>query len=109
MSFRSLLNTEATIKRMSASKDTQGVIRKNPIEQLVGTFPCSISKQSAKMEQGTPQATESISYLLCFMPNVDVQTGDLAIVPQIGKLRLSKPYHVRNHHIEVSGAWEGDV
>ena len=109
MSFRSLLNKTATIKRMVATKDPQGVIRNNPTEQTVGTYPCAASETSAGTSQESPQATEAISYNLFFPPGANVRTGDIAIIPGVGKLRLAMPYDVRGHHLEVSGAWEGDV
>lgn len=109
MSFRSLLNKTATITRMVAGTDAQGVIRNNPTEQVVGTYPCAASEASAGTSQESPQATEVIGYNLFFPPGADVRTGDLAVIAGVGKLRLAMPYNVRGHHLEVSGAWDGDV
>ena len=109
MSFRSMLNKRAAIQRMVAVKDAQGVLSANPAGQTVGTYPCSASESSSAVTQGTPQAKQSIVYTLYFMISAEIRAGDLAIIPGIGKLRLGKPYDVRGHHWEVSGAWEGDV
>ena len=109
MSFRSMLNKRAVIQRMVAVKDAQGVVSVNPAMQTVGTYPCSASEVSSTTIQGTPQAKQSIVYTLIFLPAADIRAGDLAILPGIGKLRLGKPYVVRGHHWEVSGAWEGDI
>ncbi len=109
MSFRSMLDRRVTVLRMVAVKDDQGVVNANPNEQAVGIYPCSATVASSTMTQGTPQAKQSEVYSLCFLLTADIRAGDLATIPGIGKLRLGKPHDVRGHHLEVSGAWEGDV
>lgn len=109
MSYRSLLDKTATIMRVSVAKDVHGVVKNNPTTVNTGSYPCAVSKSSSQATQNSPQNEGSISYMVYLMPGVDVRAGDLAVVPGVGKLRLAQPYHVRGHHIEVSGVWEGDV
>ena len=109
MSFRSMLDRRATVLRMVAIKDDQGIVSANPTGQTVGIYPCSAAVAFSTMTQGTPQAKQSEVYSLCFLPNADIRAGDMATIPGIGKLRLGKPRDVCGHHLEVSGAWEGDV
>lgn len=109
MSFRSLLDKVAAIQRLVSEADGQGVVKKKPTATLIGSFPCSAARSSTNLTQGDPKAKQSKVYSLCFMPNADIRAGDLAIILGIGKLRLDPPGNVRGHHLEVTGAWEGDV
>ena len=109
MSFRSLLDKTATIQRPVQEADAQGVVKKKAMVTEIGSFPCSAARNSTDLSQEAPQAKQSKVYNLCFMPDADIRAGDLAIIPGIGKLRLDPPGNVRGHHLEVTGAWEGDV
>ena len=109
MSFRSLLDKTATILRLISEADAQGVVKKKATATAVGSFPCSATRSSTDLKQENPQAKQSKVYSLCFLPTADIRAGDLAVIPGIGKLRLDPPVNVRGHHLEVTGAWEGDV
>ena len=109
MSFRSLLDKTATIQRLVQEADTQGVVKKKPTATVIGSYPCSAALSSTDLTQGNPQAKQTRVYSLCFMPDADIRAGDLAVIPGVGKLRLDPPGNVRGHHLEVTGAWEGDV
>ena len=109
MSFHSLLDKTATIQRPAKDADTQGVVKKKATVTVIGSFPCSAARSSTDLTQEAPQAKQSKVYSLCFMPDADIRAGDLATIPGIGKLRLDPPNLVRGHHLETTGAWEGDV
>jgi hypothetical protein len=104
-----LLDKTATIQRLAQEADAQGVVKKKPTATVIGSFPCSAAQSSTSLTQGEPQAKQTKVYSLCFMADADIKVGDLAVIPGIGKLRLDPPGNVRGHHLEVSGAWEGDV
>ena len=109
MPFRSLLEKTATIHRLVSDADAQGVVKKKPTVTVIGSFPCSAARNASDLTQEAPQTKQSKVYNLCFMPDADIKASDLAIIPGIGKLRLDPPGDVRGHHLEVTGAWEGDV
>lgn len=108
MSYGSILDCMATIRRVTQSSDAHGTPQ-TPTLTLIGNIRCAVSRQNITAAQGAPMVETGKSFRLYFLRDAPVLEGDIAEVPGHGKFRLAAPYCPRGHHIEADGSWEGEA
>ena len=108
MSFRSMLDCVATIKRVTQSADANGTPQ-TPTLTLIGNVPCAVSRQNITLVQAAPMAETAKSFRLYFLRGAPILEGDIAEVAGHGKFHLAAPYCPRGHHMEADGSWEGEA
>ena len=108
MSLSALLDRDCILQRLVTTVDYYGTPQK-PTLETIQRLKCAATKQTIDYSQNMPQADTVKAYRLYFLKDAPVKDGDIAIVSDVGKLRLAEPYQPRGHHMEVDGFWEGEA
>ncbi|WP_153732535.1 DUF3599 family protein [Sporosarcina obsidiansis] len=69
---------------------------------------CYFTERNQSIVQGEPNPTVIQSFLVHFMPNVDVRVNDKVIWNDT-EFKLQIPRNIKNHHIEVVAVRSGNL
>ncbi|WP_203363081.1 DUF3599 family protein [Bacillus sp. REN10] len=110
MSYRSLLTHECDIYHLvrAESEGAWGIPGEDLEEEFsysnvpdLSAVPCYFTEKNQTVVQGEPDPKVIQSFLIHFLPTVDVRLNDKVIWNGI-QFTLQIPKKIKNHHIEVT-------